>query len=219
VGNDPPGRVDVGPTSLPGPGRRWSDGHLADQVQLVAVRHGETRWSAERRHTGRTDVPLEPQGEVQAEKVGQRLAGHPFSLVISSPLLRARRTCELAGFGESVRLCDDLAEWDYGAMEGMTTNRIRVDRPGWDIWTDGVVGGESLAEVSARADRVISLVRAQDGDVLAFGHAHVLRVIAARWVDLDARCGKGLVLGPGTISILGWERENPAIVCWNDVAG
>ena len=206
----------MGPTSLPGPRRRWSDGLLDPKVQLVGVRHGETQWSASRRHTGRTDIPLEPQGEAQAVEVGRRLGGHRFSLVICSPLRRAIRTCELAGFGESAKLCDDLVEWDYGEMEGRTTAEIRAGLPGWDIWKDGVAGGESLAEVRERADRVISLVRSQQGDVLAFAHAHILRVIAARWLDLDPAFGHGLVLGPATISILGWERETPAIVCWND---
>jgi broad specificity phosphatase PhoE len=207
------------PTSLPGPQLRWSDGLLDDQARIVAVRHGETQWSALRRHTGRTDIPLEPAGEAEAVQVGKRLAGHQFSLVISSPLRRARRTCELAGFGASARVCDDLAEWDYGDMEGKTTDEIRADRPGWDIWTDGVLGGESLEEVANRADRVVALVRGRGGDVLAFAHAHILRVIAARWLDLDPGFGRGLLLAPATISILGWERENSAIVRWNDGAG
>jgi broad specificity phosphatase PhoE len=187
--------------------------------RLVAVRHGETEWSSSRRHTGRTDIPLESAGENQAIGVGRRLVGHAFSLVLTSPLARARRTCELAGFGEVAEVCDDLAEWDYGEMEGRTTEEIRLERPGWVIWEDGVIRGESLESVRQRADRIVAMVRGQSGDVLAFAHAHILRVIAARWVGLEPVCGKGLVLGPAAISLLGWEREIPVVVRWNDSGG
>ena len=190
---------------------------MADRI--FVVRHGETEWSLTRRHTGRTDIPLEPEGESQAIAVGKRLAGHPYSLVLTSPLERARRTCQLAGFGDVAVVCDELAEWDYGEMEGRTTDQIRKDSPGWVIWTDGVVGGESLEQVRRRADDVVAMVRAQPGDVLAFAHAHILRVIAARWVGLEPDYGASLVLGPATISVLGWEREVPVVVRWNDGAG
>jgi broad specificity phosphatase PhoE len=188
-------------------------------ARLVAVRHGQTEWSATRRHTGRTNIPLEPEGELQAIAVGKRLAGHEFSLVLTSPLERARRTCELAGFGDVAVVSDELAEWDYGEMEGRTTEQIRLGSPGWVIWTDGVIGGESLDQVCRRADAVVSMVRAQPGDVLAFAHAHILRVIAARWLGLEPGCGRNLVLGPATISVLGWEREVPAVLRWNDGSG
>jgi probable phosphoglycerate mutase len=187
--------------------------------RFVCVRHGETEWSATRRHTGRSDIPLEPEGEKQAVQVGRRLTDHEFSLVLTSPLERARRTCELAGFGDVATEDDDLAEWDYGEMEGRTTEQIRTASPDWSIWTDGVSGGESLEHVSERADRVVSNVRRQEGDVLAFAHAHILRVIAARWLGLEPDYGRSLVLGPATISILGWEREIPVVVRWNDGTG
>lgn len=193
---------------------------MAEQEsRLVCVRHGETEWSSTRRHTGRSDIPLRPEGEEQAVEVGRRLEGHEFSLVLVSPLERARRTCELAGFGAVAVESDDLAEWDYGEMEGRTTEQIRTDLPGWSIWADGVSGGESLEHVSRRADRIVSTVREQPGDVLAFAHAHVLRVIAARWLGLEPDYGRSLVLGPASISILGWEREIPVVVRWNDGSG
>jgi len=219
------------PLSLPVLRRGCSDARMGVAVspesdrdpeqsnRLVAVRHGTTAWSLTRRHTGRTDIPLEPEGETQAIAVGRRLAGHHFALVLMSPLERARVTCELAGFGESARICDDLAEWDYGAMEGLTTTEIRLARPGWDLWTDGVEGGESLHEVTLRADRVIHTVRAQQGDVLVFAHAHILRVMAARWVGLDPGAGRLFSLAPATLSVLDWERETPVIARWNDAIG
>jgi broad specificity phosphatase PhoE len=184
--------------------------------QLVGVRHGATEWSVARRHTGRTDIELEPEGIAQAKDVGRRLQGHDFALVLTSPLARARRTCELAGFGDVAKVCEDLVEWDYGEMEGKTTEEIRLERPEWDLWTDGVEGGESLEHVSRRADSVISLVRAAGGDVLVFAHAHILRVTGARWVGLDASYGRMFLLGPATISVLGWERRTPVVARWND---
>jgi len=184
--------------------------------RLIAVRHGATAWSQSRRHTGRTDIPLEPEGKEQSVEIGRRLAGHDFQLVLTSPLERARMTCELAGFGSVAIVNDDLVEWDYGEMEGKTTQEIREQRPGWDIWTDGVIGGETLEEVSARADRVIADVRSQPGDVLVFAHAHILRVIGARWVGLEPEAGRLLTLSPATLSILTWEREAPVVGCWND---
>jgi broad specificity phosphatase PhoE len=184
--------------------------------RLVGVRHGATKWSVSRRHTGRTDIGLEPEGIAQAADVGRRLHGHDFALVLTSPLARARRTCEIAGFGDVAQVCQDLAEWDYGEMEGKTTEEIRLQRPDWDLWTDGVEGGETLKDVSRRADTVISLVRGTVGDVLVFAHAHILRVIGARWVGLDPSYGRMFVLGPATISVLGWEREAPVVARWND---
>lgn len=184
--------------------------------RLVAVRHGATEWSAQLRHTGRTDLPLDADGCAQAVQVGERLAGDAFASVWTSPLERARLTCELAGFGPGAQVSEDLAEWNYGEMEGRTTAEIRVDRPGWDIWNDGVIGGETLEQVGERADRFISYVRSQKGTVLAFAHAHILRIIAARWVGLAAGQGKMLTLSPASVSVLGWERETPVINCWND---
>jgi broad specificity phosphatase PhoE len=187
-----------------------------DRPRLVAVRHGATEWSAQLRHTGRTDLPLDADGCAQALVVGECLAGHTFSAVFTSPLERARLTCELAGFGSEATVLDDLSEWNYGEMEGRTTAEVRLERPGWDIWKDGVVGGETVEQVGERADRVIALVRRSSGTVLAFAHAHILRILAARWVGLPPDQGKILTLAPASISVLGWERETPVINCWND---
>jgi broad specificity phosphatase PhoE len=189
--------------------------HNGLHSRLIAVRHGSTDWSINRRHTGLTDLPLNPEGAKQATEVGTRLAGHIFREVLTSPLERARVTCELAGFGDIAKVSDELVEWNYGEMEGRTTAEIRDQIPGWNIWTDGVVGGESLDQVTRRADRVIEQVRGHDGDVLAFAHAHIFRIIAARWVGLDSRVGQLLALSPASISVLGWERETPIIEVWN----
>ncbi|MFZ0665541.1 MAG: histidine phosphatase family protein [Acidimicrobiales bacterium] len=186
------------------------------QPRLIAVRHGATEWSTSRRHTGWTDLPLDPQGVQQAIDVGKRLAGHDFRQVLTSPLERARVTCELAGFGGIAKICDDLREWNYGEMEGRTTAEIREQIPGWNIWADGVIGGETIDQVRDRADRVIAQVRGGAGDVLAFAHAHIFRVIAARWVGLGPTAGQSLALSPATVSVLGWERETPVIEVWND---
>jgi broad specificity phosphatase PhoE len=187
--------------------------------RLVAVRHGATEWSQTRRHTGRTDLPLEEDGSRQAVDVGLRLGDHQFALVLTSPLERARLTCELAGFGSEALVCEDLAEWDYGTIEGKTTAEIREEQPGWDIWRDGPPGGETVEQVGERADRVISLVREQHGDVLVFAHAHILRILGCRWLGLPATYGRHFLLSPATISILDWERETPVISCWNDSSG
>jgi probable phosphoglycerate mutase len=181
----------------------------------VAVRHGATAWSIALRHTGRSDLPLEPEGRTQAEAVGRRLAGHRFALVLASPLVRARETGALAGYPDA-EVCDDLREWDYGDYEGRTTAEIRDQRPQWSLWRDGAPDGESLSEVAARADRVVARARSVAGDVLVFAHAHILRVVAARWLDLPAGDGSRWVLGPASVSVLGWERETPVIERWND---
>jgi len=188
-------------------------------ARLVAVRHGATRWSAAGRHTGRTDLPLTDEGRRQAEELGRRLGGHDFSRVLVSPLVRAAETCALAGFAGRAEPCPDLGEWDYGAYEGRTTTDIRAERPGWWLWADGVPGGETLEDVVRRADRVVATVRDGSGDVLAFAHAHLLRVVAARWMGLEGAAGGRLTLGPATVSVLGWERETPVMVRWNDADG
>jgi probable phosphoglycerate mutase len=185
--------------------------------RLFVVRHGETEWSRAGRHTGRTDVPLVAEGRAQAAAVGGLLAGVGFALVLTSPLVRAASTAALAGFG-AAEPTDDLAEWDYGDFEGLTTEEIRAARPGWTLWTDGVVGGETAGEVGRRADRVIERARAADGDTLAFSHGHLLRVLAARWVGLPAAGGRLHALGPGSLSVLGWEREAPVVERWNQPA-
>ncbi len=188
-------------------------------ARFVVVRHGATEWSRTGRHTGRTDLPLLDEGRREAQELGRRLAGHGFALVLTSPLRRARETCEIAGFGPAAQECGDLREWDYGDFEGRTTDEIRAGRPGWSLWRDGVPDGETARDVGGRADRVIAAVRAQHGDVLAFAHAHVLRVVAARWVGLPATAGALLTLSPASISVLGWEREVAVITRWNDAAG
>jgi broad specificity phosphatase PhoE len=217
----PPANTDaeVSPDTLP----RDLPANLSDAShqglgRLVAVRHGETAWSATLRHTGRSDLPLEPEGRAQAEALGRRLAAHPFALVLVSPLERARETGALAGFPDAV-VCEDLREWDYGAYEGRTTADIRAERPGWSLWRDGAPDGETLDQVAARADRVVALARAEAGDVLVFAHAHILRVVAARWLALPAGDGSRWVLGPASVSVLGWERETPVIERWNDTGG
>lgn len=184
------------------------------------VRHGETEWSRIGRHTGRTDVPLVEEGMRQAEAVGRWLASvvPDPALVLTSPLSRAAETCRRAGLGDRAEVCDDLMEWDYGEYDGRTTDDIRVERPGWTLWTDGVVGGESAADVGRRADRVIERARSAGGEVICFSHGHLLRVLAARWVGLPPVGGRLLVLKAGAISVLGWERETPVVSLWNVAA-
>ena len=181
---------------------------------LIVVRHGATDWSTEGRHTSRTDVALTADGERDATAVGHRLASRRFVLVLTSPRRRARETARLAGFPEAL-VDADLAEWDYGEEEGRTTAEIRGERPGWDPWRDGFPGGEALASVAARADAVIGRVEAAGGQVLAFAHAHVLRVLAARWVRRPPEFGRHITLDPATISELGWYREDRVIAEWN----
>lgn len=184
--------------------------------EIVLVRHGETEWSAEGRHTGRTDVPLTARGERQAKAVIPLIEGREFALVLSSPLQRAVRTAEIAAL-PNVELDADLREWDYGDYEGLTTSEIRDRRPGWFLWRDGVPDGETLADVGARADRAISRVQQAlgNGDVAVVAHGHFLRVLGARWVRLDPSCGAHLALDTATVSVLGFEHAEPVIRLWN----
>jgi broad specificity phosphatase PhoE len=190
-----------------------------DRPQLWLVRHGETEWARLGRHTGRTDVPLTELGRSQATAVAAKLVGHRFALVLSSPLSRALDTARLAGYASRVETTDDLLEWDYGADEGRTTADIRVDRPGWSIWDDGPKNGESIEAVALRVDRVIARVRAHAGDALLFAHAHVLRILAARWIDGPPRLGRSFALSTATVSVLGWERDQPVVERWNEACG
>jgi broad specificity phosphatase PhoE len=183
--------------------------------RCVLVRHGQTQWSLEGRHTGRTDLPLLPEGVEQARALRSELTGFAFTTVLTSPLLRARETADLAGLGQMAVVDPDLAEWDYGAYEGVTTGEIRTDRPGWDLFADGVPDGETTIDVARRVDRVIERVRSAQGNVACVAHSHVLRVLAARWIGLDPSLGRSLVLDPGSYSELGWEREHPVVVSWN----
>jgi probable phosphoglycerate mutase len=184
--------------------------------QAWLVRHGETGWSALGRHTGRTDIPLTERGREEADLLAARLGTRHFARVFTSPLRRAADTCRLAGFGDVAEVRDDLMEWDYGAYEGLTTLEIRTERPGWLLWADGAPGGESAADVGARADRMVAELRGIDDDVAVFAHGHVLRVLAARWLRLSPSEGRLLALGTTAISVLGYEREVPAIVRWNE---
>lgn len=186
--------------------------------RLWLVRHGETEWAKDGRHTGRTDIPLTDLGRSQAVAVGRKIGKQSFAEVLSSPLARALDTSRVAGFGARVELVDDLREWDYGADEGRTTEDIRRDRPGWSIWDDGPSGGETIAEVSARADRVIERVQAASGDVLCFAHGHVLRILAARWLALPPVEGRRFALSTATLSVLGWEREIADVQRWNEAS-
>jgi broad specificity phosphatase PhoE len=183
-------------------------------VSLWLVRHGETAWSRDGLHTSVTEVQLTESGIDAAREVGRRLAGHAFSLVLTSPRSRARETAALAGFPDAV-VDEDLAEWAYGRYEGITTAQIRESDPGWTVWTHAVPEGETAAEVGERVDRVIARVRAADDDVLVFGHSHALRALTARWLGQPATDGRLYRLDTATISELGYEREAPVILRWN----
>jgi broad specificity phosphatase PhoE len=188
--------------------------HRTHEVWLV--RHAETEWSKSGRHTGRTDVPLTDEGRERARKLGARLGGHDFALVLVSPLERARETARLAGLGDPCQVREDLLEWDYGDYEGITTAEIREERPDWYLWHDGVPNGETADEVSARCDRVIEEILGADGDVAVFAHGHVLRALAARWVEEPVSFGGRLFLSTGSLSLLGFEREVRVVRLWNE---
>jgi broad specificity phosphatase PhoE len=185
------------------------------RMEVVLVRHGETEWSRVGRHTGRTDVPLTDLGRAQAERLREVLGEWSVTRVLTSPLGRALDTCRLAGFADRAELSDALLEWDYGDYEGETTAEIRELRPGWDLWRDGCPGGETVAGVSARVDPLIAELKASEGDVALFAHGHVLRVLAARWVELPPEAGARFWLATATISVLGFERETTAFRRWN----
>ena len=188
--------------------------------QLWLVRHGETAWSRDGRHTGRTDIPLTDAGRMQAAALGTRLAGHRFALVLTSPRVRAAETARLAGFGELAVADEDLAEWDYGALEGRRTAEIEGDHPGWTIWTGPWPDGETIDQVTARADRLLARCLAAEvaGDTLAFGHGHMLRVLAARWLGLAGTMGGKFGLSTASLSVLGWEHGRPIVETWNQTA-
>ena len=186
--------------------------------ELWLARHGETSWSRAGRHTGRTDVPLTPAGERQATALGERLRGVAFALVLASPLERARRTAELAGFGDALVLDEDLMEVDYGAYEGRTTAEIHRARPGWDLWRDGCPDGETIAHAAARAERSLARARAADGPALLIGHGHLTRTLASRALTLAPDHGRHLALDPASLSIVGAEHAAPAIWLWNDAS-
>ncbi|MBT2382687.1 histidine phosphatase family protein [Streptomyces sp. ISL-11] len=190
-------------------------------ARILLARHGQTEWSLSGKHTGRTDIPLLDEGRRGAKLLGERLHrgpwdGLPGVEIRTSPLVRAKETCELAGFGDRATDWDALMEWDYGAYEGMTPAEIKAGRPDWLIWRDGVPEGETLAGVSARADEVVEWARSADRDVLIFAHGHILRTIGSRWLGLDASFAARIRLDPTSLSILGWAYGAPAIERWND---
>jgi broad specificity phosphatase PhoE len=186
--------------------------------EVWLVRHGPTEWSESGRHTGTTDIPLTDAGRAAARSLAGRLRHQHFARVLTSPLRRARETCELAGLGSAAEVIDDLREWAYGDYEGLTTAQIRESRPGWTVWRDGCPDGESADDVGRRADRVVARLRETDGDVAVFAHGHLLRVLGARWVGLGAAEGAVLGLDTAGLSKLGWEREQPVIRLWNEPA-
>ncbi|OEU87260.1 histidine phosphatase [Streptomyces abyssalis] len=190
--------------------------------RILLVRHGKTEWSSTGQHTSRTDVPLLDEGRRDARLLGERLKSEPWNglpdaEVRTSPLSRARETCDIAGFADRAAQWDALKEWDYGAYEGLTTKQIREDTGSdWFIWRDGVVDGESMSAVADRADSVVEWARSADRDVLVFAHGHILRVLGARWLGREVRFGGCLSLSPASFSVLGWAYGEPAIGRWND---
>lgn len=183
--------------------------------ELVLVRHGETDWSASGRHTSRTDLSLTEGGRARARALVEALSGRRFSMVLTSPLRRARETAQLAGFADVATVCDALHEWEYGDYEGLTTPEIRSRQADWSLWRDGCPGGESPEQVGARADQVLERVRHAGGDVLLFAHGHILRVIAARWIELPVAAGARFALAAGAVSRLGYERGTQVVAEWN----
>ena len=184
------------------------------QHEVWLVRHGATEWSKSGRHTSTTDLPLLPEGEAAAHEIPARIAGQSFAKVLTSPLQRARRTAELAGFPDAI-IDDRLVEWSYGDYEGLTSTQIRRGDPGWNLWTHPVPNGESAERLAGRLDRIIEDLRRLDGPALIFGHGHCLRALAVRWLGLDVALGKYLVLGTSTLSVLGWDKSYPVIERWN----
>ena len=193
---------------------------MSEELQIVYLaRHGETAWSLTGQHTGLTDLPLTERGERNARQLGERLRGLTFAKVYTSPLQRASRTCELAGFGAVAEVDPDLVEWDYGQYEGLRTAEIRVKHPGWLLFRDGCPGGESPAQASARADRVVSRLRAVPGDVLLFSSGHFIRVLATRWIELEVTANaRRFMLSTASLSAVGYENElaRPVIRLWNE---
>jgi broad specificity phosphatase PhoE len=191
---------------------------MSDQTELWLIRHGETEWSLSGKHTSRTDISLTEHGRRRAEELRDYLKGKKFEAVFVSPMQRARETCAIAGFGDVAVVDEGLREWDYGVYEGKTTAEIRKEVPEWSVWKDEIVGGETVQHVGERADGVIARalsVGGSGGAVALFAHAHILRILAARWIGLEADGGRLLALGTGSVSVLGWERETRVIEAWN----
>ncbi len=187
-------------------------------MRVVLVRHGQTEWSLSGQHTSTTDIPLTTVGQEAARRLGERLEGYEFALVLVSPRKRALETCRLAGLDAAAQIDPDLTEVAYGDYEGLTTPQIREQRPGWSLWRDGSPGGETLAQAGERADRAIARTLRAAGDVAVFAHGHILRVLAARWLELPPERGASFKLDTASISELGFERENRVILGWNEVS-
>jgi broad specificity phosphatase PhoE len=189
--------------------------------KLYLARHGDTAWTDSHQHTGRTDLPLNERGEEHARQLGQRLRGFSFARVFTSPLQRASKTCELAGFGAGAEVALDLIEWDYGRYEGKITSEVVKERPGWELYRDGCPGGEAPQDVAARADRFIARARGIGGEVLAFSSGHIIRMIAARWLGLQPAAGRVFFCDPASVGVLGFEhdsRDQPILRLWNYVS-
>jgi broad specificity phosphatase PhoE len=189
--------------------------HTFTPMQLWLVRHGETAWSLSGQHTGRTDLPLTPTGEQRARELGRLLRNRSFQMVLISPLLRARETCRLAGYGDKATIDPNLQEWDYGEYEGKTTAEIQKQRPSWSLWRDGVPGGESIEQVAFRAKAVIDRVSGSSGDALLFAHGHILRILSCCWLGLPPQDGRLFALGTATVSTLGYEHETRVLTRLN----
>jgi broad specificity phosphatase PhoE len=189
------------------------------QTRAWLLRHGATEWSANGRHTGRTDIPLSDEGRAGAWRLADALKGCAFVDVWTSSLSRAAETCRITGLGNRANVLGELREWDYGEYEGLTTAEIREERPNWTLWRDGCPAGETAAVVGIRAQRVVDRIRAAEGDVAIFSHAHFLRVLAATWLGLPPQNGALFALATSSISVLGWEREQQVIERWNESVG
>lgn len=187
-------------------------------MKIYLIRHGETEWALSGKHTGKTDIPLTSRGEEEGRLLGKRLKGHTFEKVLTSPSQRAEKTCELAGLLKHAYHDVDLMEWDYGDYEGKTTSEIWKSDPHWTIFDRGAPNGESVADVTGRANRLLSKIHNCKGDVALFSHGHMIRVIAMRWLSLPTTQGKHLLVSPSSLSILSFERQTPVLALWNDVS-
>jgi broad specificity phosphatase PhoE len=187
---------------------------IANQPEVWLIRHGETQWSLSGAHTGKTEIPLTTKGEESAAAIGEYLKNRVFSLALTSPRLRARETCRLAGFADQAIINEDLSEWDYGIFEGCTTAEIRERIHGWAIWDGPVPGGETIEEVATRAARIISIILTATGPIALFSHGHILRILTALWLELPPQTGRRWELASGTVSTLGYEHETRVITSW-----
>lgn len=186
--------------------------------KVYIIRHGETEWTESKRHTSTTDIPLTEKGREQADWLKKKLAGKQFKKVFCSPLLRAKETCEIAGLMKEAEIDPDLVEWNYGNFEGKTTSEIREAHPGWNIFTNGAEDGESIGDIASRTGRIVSRLRDIPGDVALFSSGHISRALAARWLGLSVKEGRLFLLSTASISILGYERETPALILWNETS-